>query len=129
MEVRIKLGARPDRDKLESSRSESESEPSAKEELEELDGFKVQVLTPEKAKSLGLEESKGLLVTEVDPKSEAYKRGLRQDMVIEQVNQQSVGSLSELKEALKAGQDKPGILLRAKTSDGTALILIPKKGK
>jgi serine protease Do len=126
-EVRIKLDTRPDKDKLVSGRTEGE--PSGKEEFQDLEGFKVETLTPEKAKSLGLDEAKGLVVTEVDPKSEAYKRGLRSNRVIEQVNQQDVDSLSSLKAALKAGQDKPSVLLRVKTSDGTALILIPKKAK
>ena len=126
-EVRIKLDTRPDKDKLVSGRTEGE--PSEKEESKDLEGFKVETLTPEKARSLGLDEAKGLVVTEVDPKSEAYKRGLRPNMVVEQVNQQDVDSLSSLKAALKAGQDKPAVLLRVKTSDGTALILIPKKAK
>ena len=126
-EVRIKLDTRPDKDKLVSGRTEGE--PSEKEESKDLEGFKVETLTPEKARSLGLDEAKGLVVTEVDPKGEAYKRGLRSNMVIEQVNQQDVDSLSSLKAALKAGQDKPAVLLRVKTSDGTALILIPKKAK
>ena len=126
-EVRIKLDTRPDKDKLVSGRTEGE--PSEKEESKDLEGFKVETLTPEKARSLGLDEAKGLVVTEVDPKSEAYKRGLRPNMVVEQVNQQDVDSLSSLKAALKAGQDRPAVLLRVKTSDGTALILIPKKAK
>jgi serine protease Do len=126
-EVRIKLDTRPDKDKLVSGRTEGES--SEKEESKDLEGFKVEILTPEKGKSLGLDEAKGLVVAEVDPKSEAYKRGLRSNMVVEQVNQQDVDSLSSLKAALKAGQEKPAVLLRVKTSDGTALILIPKKAK
>jgi len=126
-EVRIKLDTRPDKDKLVPGRTEGE--PSEKEESRDLEGFKVETLTPEKAKSLGLDEAKGLVVTEVDPKGEAYKRGLRSNTVIEQVNQQDVDSLSSLKAALKAGQDKPAVLLRVKTSDGTALILIPKKAR
>lgn len=126
-EVRIKLDTRPDKDKLVSGRTEGE--PSEKEESKDVEGFKVETLTAEKARSLGLDEGKGLVVTEVDPKSEAYKRGLRSNMVIEQVNQQDVEDMSGLKAALKAGQEKSAVLLRVKTPDGTALILIPKKAK
>jgi serine protease Do len=131
MEVKIKLTTRPDKDKLESGEIESgDSSDKDKGEAKEVEGFKVEMLTPDKAQALGLEPStKGLVVTEVEPKSEAYRRGLRPDMVIEQVNQRPMNNLNDLKIALKAGQDKPGVLLRVRTAEGTALLLIPKKAK
>lgn len=75
-------------------------------------GISVQPLTPALAQQLGLRaETQGLVVTAVDPLGPAADSGIQQGDVIEQVNQQPVRSVADLRAALDRGGDKPLLLL------------------
>jgi serine protease Do len=65
------------------------------------------------------------LVTAVDEKSEAYRRGLRPGMVVEQVNQQDVKSFKDITDAIKSSGRK-SVLLRVADERGSTLLVIPK---
>lgn len=70
-------------------------------------GFTLKTLDDTARQTLGLPESfKGLLVSEIEPASGAYQRGLRQGDLITEVNQKSVNSWPEVTTAL--GTSKPG---------------------
>ncbi|MFW6255858.1 MAG: Do family serine endopeptidase, partial [Candidatus Sumerlaeota bacterium] len=127
--VTVKLGTRPSRKDLMMARIHGTQPGQEDAKGKELDlGFTVEKLTQAKAREIGFEEEKqGLLVTNVDVKSKAYKNGLRENMVIEQVNRQDVSSLSGLNKALDAEKAKKHILLRVITPIGAQLILIPRE--
>jgi serine protease Do len=68
--------------------------------LEESLGLTVQDLTPEIARSLRVNESKGLVVTNVEEGSPADEAGLRRGDVIVEVNQKKVDNLRDYRAAL-----------------------------
>jgi hypothetical protein len=68
-------------------------------------------------------------VTKVDASSEAHKNGLRENMVIEQVNLRDVKDLKDIDKAFDAQKDKTQVMLRVATPRGAQLILIPRLAK
>jgi serine protease Do len=75
-------------------------------------GVAVAPLTPQLASRLGVpEQTKGLVVQDVAEDGRAVVAGIRPGDVIQEVNRQPVGSVAELRAALKQGSDKPALLL------------------
>jgi Do/DeqQ family serine protease len=75
-------------------------------------GLSVQPLTPALAQELGLRsDAQGLVVMEVDPLGPAADAGIRRADLIEQVNQQPVRSLANLREAIDRAGNRPSLLL------------------
>ena len=75
-------------------------------------GIAVQPLTPALARQLGVSaDTQGLLVMEVDPFGPAADAGIRRGDVIEQVNQQPVRSLADLRTAIEHSGKDPLLLL------------------
>ncbi len=71
-------------------------------------GLRVEDLTPERARRVGMEGQKGVLVTEVDPATFADDIGFARGDVIVEVNHEVVNSLSDYRRAiakLKRGQN------------------------
>jgi serine protease Do len=85
-------------------------------------GLRVEPLTPETARELGLPRtSKGVVVTDIDPSGAAADSGLQQGDVIEQVNGKPVTSVEELRSALDASGTRPALVLV--TREGKSLFL------
>jgi serine protease Do len=82
--------------------------------LEENLGLTVQELTPEIARNLGVSESKGVVVTNVDDGSPADEAGLRRGDVILEVNQKKIQSVQDYRAALGrvGGPDSLLLLVR-----------------
>jgi len=59
-------------------------------------GISIQNLTPESANRLGMQDSKGVLVTSVDNDSFAEEVGLQRGDVIQEINQQSVNNVNDV---------------------------------
>jgi serine protease Do len=77
-----------------------------------LDGVEVSNLNPEIAQQLGVPgNTKGVVVTGVDPDSKMAESGLKQGDVIQEVNRQSVKNVSEFQNALKKSGDDPLLLV------------------
>ncbi len=75
-------------------------------------GLAVQPLTPALAQQLGMSvETQGMVVVEVDPSGPAADAGIRRGDVIEQVNQQPVRSMADLREAIARSGERPLLLL------------------
>lgn len=75
-------------------------------------GIGVQPLTPTLARQLGLSaDTQGLVVVEVDPFGAAADAGIQRGDVIEQVNQQPVRSVAELRSAIDSAGKDPLLLL------------------
>ena len=77
-----------------------------------LDGVEVSNLNPEIAQQLGVpDNTKGVVVTSVDPASKMADSGLSRGDVIQEVNHQSVKNVSEFQNALQKSGDQPLLLV------------------
>jgi serine protease Do len=77
-----------------------------------LSGVSVENLDAESAHDLGLSpNTKGVVVTHVDPSSEAAQAGLRRGDVIQEVDRQSVKNTAEFERAVRNSKDKRPLLL------------------
>jgi serine protease Do len=63
-------------------------------------GLKVQEVTPMIARSLGLDSARGLIISEADPESPAYKAGLRRGDIIVGVNREEVENYDAARRAI-----------------------------
>ena len=118
-EVSVELGELP-HERTAARGGESEETP-APAQL----GFSVQNMTPTLAKHLGTERSEGVVVTEVDPNSEAYEAGVRRGMVIYEVNKHEVKNTQEFRQAMEQAEQSKRILLLGQIQDATMYITFP----
>jgi serine protease Do len=96
--------------------------------LEESLGMTVQELTPEIARSLGLSESKGVVVSNVDDGGLADEAGVRRGDVILEVNQQKVDTLRDYRAAIGRVGSADSLLLLVRRG-GNVLYVALKMGK
>ena len=87
-------------------------------------GFRVQNLTPELAQKLGAERPEGV-VTEVDPRSEAYQAGVRRGMAIREVNQQEVQNVQDFRQAVEKAEQSKQMLLLVQSPQATMYLTFP----
>ncbi len=74
----------------------------------------MQTLTPDLAKQFGLQDEKGVLVTQVTPGTVAARAGIKAGAVIREVNRQSVSNAGEFKEIVAQSLKKGSVLLLIK---------------
>ena len=92
-------------------------------------GVSVAPLTPELASRYKLpREAHGLVVQDVDPNGRAADAGIQPGDVIEEVNRQAVGSIDDLRAALKKNMDRPVLLLVNRQGSGLFVTVRPKNG-
>ena len=91
-----------------------------------LSGVSVENITPEWSQKLKLESStRGVVVVDVDPDSNAAAAGLRPGHVIESVAKQPVTSVNEFNAAMQKA-DKKEVLLRVRRLDGRSSFVVVK---
>jgi Do/DeqQ family serine protease len=91
-----------------------------------LSGVSVDDITPEWSQKLKLEPStRGVVVVDVDPDSNAAAAGLRPGHVIESVAKQPVTNVNEFNAAMKKA-DKKEVLLRVRRLDGRSSFVVVK---
>ena len=107
--VQVTLAELPDRQQAESEESGSNGGgPSGTERF----GLTLQPLTAETASRYGLEaDDQGMLVTRVDPSSNAASAGIRQGDLIQEVNRQPVKNLTEFTNAIRQSGSRPALVL------------------
>jgi serine protease Do len=88
-------------------------------------GFKVQNLTPELAQQLGYDDTEGVVVTEIDPRSEAYQAGVRRGMVIREINHQEVSNTQKFRQAVEQAEQSKQMLLLVESQQATMYITFP----
>lgn len=89
-----------------------------------LDGVEVQSLTPDLAEQLQLQPgTRGVVVTSVDPASQAAAAGLQRGDVIQEVNHKPVASIEEYRRAVSAA-GKGSILLLVNQQGVTNYLVI-----
>jgi Do/DeqQ family serine protease len=105
-EIAVKLDTMPTE---QASKSEDKSDGSANSALS---GVSVDNLDAQSANDLGLApNTKGVVVTNVDPSSEAAEAGLRRGDVIQEVNRQPVKNTSDFERAMHSSKDKALLLV------------------
>jgi serine protease Do len=88
-------------------------------------GLTVQSLTPEIAENLGIDpDTKGVVVTGVEPGSAADDAGLRRGDVIVEVDREPVGSLAAYRKALQGAKDKKSVLFLVRRGDNTIFLAL-----
>jgi serine protease Do len=87
-------------------------------------GLTVQTLTPEIAENLGVEETKGVVVTAVESGSAADEAGIRRGDVILEVNRQGVDDADAYKAALKKVEKGKNVLLLVRRGENTIFLAL-----
>ncbi len=89
-------------------------------------GFSVSDLSPEAASRFGYADAAGVIVNNVEMSSDAWQQGIRQGMLIESVERQSVSSVEEFNAAVAATKDQ-GVLLHVRTPETSRWIVVEKQ--
>lgn len=119
-ELTVTLGELPDELAM-NDQPESQSEQGLGKTL----GFQVQNLTPRIAQELGVSENqKGVVVTQISRRSEAFRQGLRQGLIITEVDRKPISDVSDFNDVMNnlIEQKKDIVLLRVLRGDTSQLI-------
>jgi serine protease Do len=87
-------------------------------------GMAVQELTPKIAESLGIEETGGVIVTDINPGSAAAEAGILRGDIILEINREKVENIAQYKKIMKAAQEKKSMLLLVKRDQHTRFVVI-----
>jgi serine protease Do len=90
-------------------------------------GLRVQRITPEVVRRLGLTSAKGVLVVEVQPGSPADQVGIEPADVIREVNQRPVGNVKEFERATRYGRRGDRILLLVQRGDNAVFFAVRRR--
>ena len=128
----VRLGRRPD-DNAPISRqmdapSRNERAPTAAPARMQRFGLTLENLTPQSARQLGVGDTEGVLITDVDRSSEAFRdAGLTEGLVITEVNRRPVASVADVEDALEDVDDGESFLVRAAQRGGSFLTALTKE--
>ena len=121
LKVKVKPEAWPD------EATQAANKRGAAPEAESKDlGLTVRSLTKELAEQFGVDKIEGVIVTEVESGSAAERKGLRPGDIITEVNQKSVTSPKQFRDALKNAAPRTGVIINF-TSKGTSKFEILKE--
>ena len=87
-------------------------------------GIGVQELDPEVATELGYGDQHGVVITEVQPGSMGALAGLRQGMLIQEVNKIPVRSMKDFEDAISQTGNKRSVLLLVRDQQATRYVAI-----
>ncbi len=90
-------------------------------------GLRARTLTPQLARQFGLENEKGVVITDVEGGSVASMAGLQAGDLITEVDRQRVTNIDELKDALTKAKDKGRVLLLVKRKGGSLFVVLQTK--
>jgi serine protease Do len=118
--ITVKIGERPTTPNQVGGQKNNDSS------LEQF-GLTFQQLTPELAEQLGYQESKGVVVSQVQPGSPAESAGMQPGQLIEEVNKQRVTSLSEMQSAVAGNKNQNRLLLRVRSGNYSQYVVLIAK--
>ncbi len=130
--VQLTVGRRPSAEELASQRFDPNTgddrqdnvAPTGSGLVEQALGIQALALTPQISRQLGLTEgTSGVVVTAVDPNSDAAQKGLQRGTVIYQANYQDIASPQDLEAAVRAvkAEGREAILLRLQPRGGPTI--------
>ena len=90
-------------------------------------GLSFQDLSPELADRLGYKNRRGVVITQVDPKSSAANSGLKPGMLIEEINKKQVQSVKDIQAELKKSADSKQLLLRVRSGNSSHYVVLVKQ--
>jgi serine protease Do len=90
-------------------------------------GVTVQDMTPEIARSLGLEGETGVVVTSVDPGSPADKAGINRGDVVLEVNREPIKGIEDFNQVLEEAGDQESILFLIRRGESNLFIAVSPK--
>jgi serine protease Do len=90
-------------------------------------GLTVQEITPELARTLGMEDEEGLIISDVKSGSPGEEAGIMRGEIIQEVNQQPVKSIKEFQEIIAKIQPGENILLLTKRDQHTRFVVVKNK--
>lgn len=93
-------------------------------DLKDKYGFSVQDITPDLAKAFGLEDEKGVIVTDVDPAGAAAEAEIRRGDIILEVNQESIKTTNDMKKILGKAEKENNVLLLIKRANRMLYVTI-----
>ena len=97
-------------------------------DVEESLGLRVEVITPELARSLRLDNSKGVVVSQVAPDSPAAEAGIRRGDIVREVNRQPVTDMESYTEATShLTANAPALFLLERRGSSLYVALKPSK--
>jgi serine protease Do len=89
-------------------------------------GMTLQEITPEMARSLGLPEKGGLVITKVSPNSPADEGGLKSGDVILNINRTKIQAMKDFTDELARSAKSETVMLLIKRDDQTMFVTIRK---
>ena len=105
-----------------------DSDPNQMTETRDVEmGLRVQRITPETARRLGLNSAKGVLVVEVHPGGPAAQVGIEPADVIREVNQKAVSNVKDFERATRQGRRGDRILLLVQRGDNAVFFALKRK--
>jgi serine protease Do len=87
-------------------------------------GLAAQDLTPEVARSLGLSDTQGVIVTDVEEGSPADQVGMRRGDVILEVYQQKITNLQDYRAPLGRTEETKSLLFLVRRGDNTVYVAL-----
>jgi serine protease Do len=87
-------------------------------------GITVQTLTDELAQRLGYEGLSGVLVTEVEPGSEAGDKGIQRGSLIREVDRKEIDNVREFNDAIEKAQERGKALLLVRYEDFDRYVVV-----
>ncbi len=109
--------------KLGERTAETQAKKTTTKTLEKL-GFEVQDLTEDLAQQLGFKGQKGVVITSVDPGSQAARKGLSSGMLIMEVDRKPVENVKEFNEAIAEAAKTGKALLLINDGHYRALVVL-----
>ena len=89
-------------------------------------GLSVQDVDTQLAEKLGVKANSGVVITEVDPGSNAASQGLRPGMVIREVNHQEIRNSRQFADAVTDKNGGESLLLLVQQGDHTRFVVLKK---
>lgn len=90
-------------------------------------GLDLQPLTPEMARRLKIPDTRGMLITAVDPNGAAADKGVQRGDVLMEVNRQEVDTFEDVKSALEKSGDRPILLLISRAGQTSYITVQPSR--
>ena len=87
-------------------------------------GITVQNITPEIARSLGLEPGTGVVITKVELGSPAAKAGIRNGDVIHEINRKPIKDAEEFRAAIESARKQENILFLIRRGESNLFIVV-----